>query len=83
MPYSTKEEKSIAAIIFQCHKFINIWLVKLKPNIFVIYVTSPFLKDSTLKKSLNYFMKRKKKFDSIATVSPLKEYLWRGKSDEL
>ena len=24
-------------------------------------------------------LKRKKKFDSIATVSPLKEYLWRGK----
>ena len=44
-----------------------------------LHVTSPFLKDSTLKKSLNYFMKRKKKFDSIATVSPLKEYLWRGK----
>lgn len=44
-----------------------------------LHVTSPFLKDSTLKKSLNYFMKRKKKLDSIATVTPLKEYLWKGK----
>jgi len=40
-----------------------------------LHVTSPFLKDNTLRKAIKIFFK-KKKFDSIATVTQVKEYLW-------
>jgi CMP-N-acetylneuraminic acid synthetase len=40
-----------------------------------LHVTSPFLKDSTLKNAIKYFFKNKT-FDSLATVTEVKEYLW-------
>lgn len=40
-----------------------------------LHVTSPFLKDTTLRKAKRVFFKHKK-FDSLATVTELKEYLW-------
>ncbi len=44
-----------------------------------LHVTSPFLKDSTLKKALKIFIKKKKFFSSVVTVSNVKEYLWKNK----
>lgn len=42
-----------------------------------LHVTSPFLKDQTLKKSVNIFFKNKKKKNyTLATVTKVKEYLW-------
>ena len=42
-----------------------------------LHVTSPFLKDETLKKSVNIFFKNKKKQNyTLATVTKVKEYLW-------
>ena len=43
-----------------------------------LHVTSPFLKDSTLKKAIKIFINNKKN-DSIATVTQVKEYLWYKK----
>ena len=40
-----------------------------------LHVTSPFLKDSTLRKAIKVFFK-KKNYDSVATVTGVKEYLW-------
>lgn len=47
-------------------------------NICYLHVTSPFLKDSTLKKAIKIFINNKKN-DSIATVTQVKEYLWYKK----
>ena len=44
-------------------------------NVCYLHVTSPFLKDKTLKKALR-FTGYKKNYDSIATVTEVKEYLW-------
>jgi len=44
-----------------------------------LHVTSPFLKDSTLKKALKLFPKRKNLFNSVVTVTNIKEYLWKNK----
>jgi len=42
-----------------------------------LHVTSPFLKDKTLKKAVNLFFKqRRKKNYTLATVTSVKEYLW-------
>ena len=41
-----------------------------------LHVTSPFLKDKTLKQSIAKFFQNKKKCDSLASVTPVKEYLW-------
>tara|TARA_B100000965_G_C19545108_1_gene737421 strand:+ start:538 stop:1197 length:660 start_codon:yes stop_codon:yes gene_type:complete len=41
-----------------------------------LHVTSPFLKDATLKRALKIFYKSKKKYDSLATVTEVQEYLW-------
>ena len=42
-----------------------------------LHVTSPFLKDETLKNSLKVFFKKKRKNNyTLATVSKVKEYLW-------
>ena len=42
-----------------------------------LHVTSPFLKDKTLKKSVNiFFNKNKKPNYSLASVTKVKEYLW-------
>jgi len=41
-----------------------------------LHVTSPFLKDKTLEEGLKLFFRRKKKHDSLATVTEVKEYLW-------
>lgn len=42
-----------------------------------LHVTSPFLKDKTLKKAMNLFFKKTRKKDiTLATVSKVKEYLW-------
>ena len=42
-----------------------------------LHVTSPFLKDKTLKGAINLFFKKKRKKDiTLATVSKVKEYLW-------
>ena len=42
-----------------------------------LHVTSPFLKDETLKKSINIFFKNKKKQNyTLASVTKVKEYLW-------
>lgn len=44
-----------------------------------LHVTSPFLKDSTLKRALKTFLKRKNFFSSVVTVTNIKEYLWKNK----
>jgi N-acylneuraminate cytidylyltransferase len=56
------------------------YLAKKVKTKFVCYlhVTSPFLKDITLKKSINLFTKNLKKFNSLATVTTLKEYMWQN-----
>ena len=42
-----------------------------------LHVTSPFLKDETLKKSVNIFFKDQRKPNySLASVTKVKEYLW-------
>ena len=42
-----------------------------------LHVTSPFLKDKTLKGAINLFFKKTRKKDiTLATVSKVKEYLW-------
>jgi len=41
-----------------------------------LHVTSPFLKDKTLKKSIKLFSKIKQKNKSLTTVTQIKEYLW-------
>lgn len=42
-----------------------------------LHVTSPFLKDKTLKGAINLFFKETRKKDiTLATVSKVKEYLW-------
>ena len=42
-----------------------------------LHVTSPFLKDETLKKSVKIFFKNKKKKNyTLASVTKVKEYLW-------
>ena len=42
-----------------------------------LHVTSPFLKDKTLKKSVNIFFKENKKPNyTLASVTKVKEYLW-------
>jgi CMP-N,N'-diacetyllegionaminic acid synthase len=42
-----------------------------------LHVTSPFLKDKTLKKAINLFFKKtRKKNITLVTVSKVKEYLW-------
>ena len=53
------------------------YLAKKVSTKFVCYlhVTSPFLKDNTLKKAIKFFSK-KKNYDSVATVTEVKEYLW-------
>jgi hypothetical protein len=40
-----------------------------------LHVISLLLKDITLKKSINLFEKKLKKFNSLATVTVLKEYM--------
>tara|TARA_B100001123_G_C15272461_1_gene1010837 strand:+ start:631 stop:1290 length:660 start_codon:yes stop_codon:yes gene_type:complete len=40
-----------------------------------LHVTAPFLKDTTLKKAIRIFFKSRK-FDSLASVTQIKEYLW-------
>ena len=42
-----------------------------------LHVTSPFLKDNTLKTAINYFFKKKRnKNYTLASVTKIKEYLW-------
>lgn len=41
-----------------------------------LHVTSPLLKNSTLKKVVKTFYKNKKKFNALTTVSEVREYLW-------
>jgi N-acylneuraminate cytidylyltransferase len=42
-----------------------------------LHVTSPFLKDETLKKALKVFFKKQRKDDfTLASVTSFKEYLW-------
>ena len=42
-----------------------------------LHVTSPFLKDDTLKKAINvFFLKKRKENITLATVTKVKEYLW-------
>ena len=42
-----------------------------------LHVTSPFLKDDTLKKAINiFFSKKRKESITLATVTKVKEYLW-------
>tara|TARA_X000000950_G_scaffold8188_1_gene9011 strand:- start:22711 stop:23388 length:678 start_codon:yes stop_codon:yes gene_type:complete len=43
-----------------------------------LHVTSPFLKDATLKKALKTFISKKNKFSSVVTVTSVKEYLWKN-----
>ena len=52
-------------------------LVKTK-YVCYLHVTSPFLKDESLKKAVKIFLKKvkKKKIDCLASTTPLKEYLW-------
>lgn len=46
-----------------------------------LHVTSPLLKNETLKKALKTFYKNKKIFKALATVNEVREYLWyKGKS---
>lgn len=46
-----------------------------------LHVTSPLLKNTTLKKALKIFYKNQKKFNALATVNEVREYLWyKGKS---
>jgi len=40
-----------------------------------LHVTSPFLKDKTLQSAKRFFFKQKK-FNSLASVTEVKEYLW-------
>lgn len=44
-----------------------------------LHVTSPFLKDSILKLALKKFSNKNKSYDSVVTVTKIKEYLWKGK----
>ena len=44
---------------------------------YAIHVTSPFPKDKTLIKALKIFSKKNKKFDSVVTITNVKEYLWK------
>ena len=55
------------------------YLAKRVKTKFVCYlhVTSPFLKDKTLIKALKIFSKKNKKFDSVVTITNVKEYLWK------
>ena len=57
------------------------YLAKKVKTKFVCYlhVTSPFLKDSTLLDALKKFANKNRRYDSVATVTTLKEYLWRKK----
>ncbi len=43
-----------------------------------LHVTSPFLKDSSLKKTVNTFLKNEKKttYNCLATASEVQEYFW-------
>lgn len=46
-------------------------------NVVYLHVTSPLLKDETLKKCINTYEKKKREgFDSLATVETIKKYLW-------
>ena len=59
------------------------YLAKKVKTKYVCYVqcTSPFLKNSSLKKALNIFSKYKQNYDSLASVSVLQEYMWyKGKA---
>ena len=57
-------------------------LVKTK-YVCYLHVTSPFLKDESLKKAVKIFLKKvkKKKIDCLASTTPLKEYLWFKKKE--
>ena len=44
-------------------------------NVCYLHVTSPFLSDKLLKKALKVFYENNK-FDSVASVTKIKEYLW-------
>ena len=57
------------------------YLAKKVQTKFVCYlhVTSPLLKDQTLKKALKIFIKRGSRYSSVVTVTILKEFLWLDK----
>ena len=46
-----------------------------------LHVTSPLLKDSTLKRAIKIFISSKEKLECLASVTKVKEYLWhKGKA---
>jgi len=53
-------------------------LVRTKYSCF-LNTPSPFLKSSSLRKSVNIFLKKKERIDSLNTVTKIQEYLWDNK----
>ena len=49
------------------------------PFVCYLHVTSPFLKDPVLKLALKKFSSKNKTYDSVVTVTKIREYLWKGK----
>jgi len=47
-------------------------------DIFYAHVTSPLLKTDTIKKAIKLYLENPKEYDSICSVTPVKEFLWQN-----